>query len=430
MKKNSLVIFVIFLLYSMSVFSNINVSAKEVISSFDNKITDGDESHIIEGVPYVAQNRYSCGFASFTMIIKYYGHNTCLEEVLFNSGIGYSLAYTRFFKIPGISLFAARVPTFGAYIAQNPFIIADLADLYDLHFNFRACIPPSKQLPEDERWDKYWLKVKNYIINDIPVIPSLDPLTLPYYREKFNITDNETHGGHAVVLVGFNETNGTVCYNDPGPGLWNDSINGTYVYTPIEIFKNAVRNTAGYNLIYIIENHSNSPPLSKEERFKTAHEKNIQRMKGYFGAYFGFQIPITFPYFGIKGLYNFKRDLQMGIFRRAFTVIKYSNFEGRDLYRLNQSFSFFSFEKHDMSQFLFENEDLSSVCKYDAILLQKESECWKNMSQLALQLNELGKNNGFLKMLILSKSITDKMKKELDEIISIEEKIIAGPSEN
>jgi hypothetical protein len=224
--------------------------------------------------------------------------------------------------------------------------------------------------------------------------------------------------------VGFNETNGTVCYNDPAAGIWNDDVNGTYAYISKEIFRDAVQNTiATKYLIEIFTNQSNSPPLPKDKRFEMAHERNIQKMKGKLEAYSGLSLPL-FPKLGIKAIEAFKKDLRIGITRRMATVFLYGI---TDYKQLIEVYLPISIEKYNVSQYLLENEGLSSVCKYDAILLQKESNCWKNMTIFVLELSYIVKNNGFLKSLIKSITITQKMKATLNEIISIEKAIIKGP---
>jgi hypothetical protein len=281
-------------------------------------------------------------------------------------------------------------------------------------------------MSDEECWEEYWIRVKQNISNDIPVITSVDLYTIPYLREKLNATDNQTHWAHAFVIVGFNETNGTICYNDAAAGIWNDDINGTYVYVSKELFRNAIENTTATK--YLIEtfiNYSDSRPLPKEKRFEKAHERNIQKMKGNLEVYSDLRLPL-FPKLGIKAVKAFKRDLRIGITRRMATVFLYGI---TDYKQLIDIYLPISIEKYNMSQYLLESEELSSICKHDAILLQKEAKCWENMTIFALELSYIVKNNGFLRSLIKSMLITHKMKKTLNEIISIEKAVISGPAE-
>ena len=65
------------------------------------------------------------------------------------------------------------------------------------------------------------------------------------------------------------------------------------------------------------------------------------------------------------------------------------------------------------------------ICIHDAILLDKEAECWKNLTLLTEELNVIVKNNSCLmKIFILSKPILDRMVDTIDRIIFLEKAII------
>jgi len=119
----------------------------------------------------------------------------------------------------------------------------------------------------------------------------------------------------------------------------------------------------------------------------------------------------------------FERDLRIGITRRMATVFLYGI---TDYKQLIDVYLPISIEKYNASQYLLENENLSSVCKHDATLLQKEAKCWENMTIFVLELSYIVKNS-FLGSLIKSMPITHKMKETLNEITSIEKTIINGP---
>lgn len=82
-------------------------------------------------------------------------------------------------------------------------------------------------------------------------------------------------------------------------------------------------------------------------------------------------------------------------------------------------------QKRNISQYLLENQNLSSICASEGELLAQEANHWDN---LGILLNELFKTAyyGPLKTWILSKPIIEEMKEELDEIIFIHEAIIEG----
>ncbi len=419
--RRTLSLFIMFMMILTSILSGVSVSSSNLCQSFETN-SDLPESYLIEGVPYVGQpTRYCCSFASLTMIVKYYGINTTIYEILHNSGIGYSFSYKR--------LLFEREPMAGAFLCQFPLNTMSHLSLYGLKVdvkNYLSIFAQESNEISEENWEKYWLKIKKCMVNDTPIITSVDPLLIPYYREKLNITNKDAHGGHAIVIVGYNETNETVCYNDPGPGIWDEEENGKYIFMSKELFRSTVENTTGSKYIVgIIENDTTKQPLSKEERFNISHKRNIQRMKGYIGAYLGCSFPIPFPFFGIKALNKFQKDFQPGVTRRVMTVYAFSKMKRIQVERF---FIFMTLEKQDISCYLLDNEELSSVCRQNGLLLKNESYCWENLTRLALQLNEIGKNNSLLKTLFLSRSSTREMSKILKEIISIHEEIISFSS--
>ena len=401
-------------------------------SAENNTITNSynDDSHIIKNprVPYVGQNNDSfCVFASIAMLIGYHGFNTTLQEILHHSGFGYSQLYY------GISILS-RIPMGGSGVGQMSFNMEFLAQLYNLSFHDYTIT--GNQSP-DILWDRYWSRVKNLILTDTPIETSVDPLSLPYYRNKFNITDNETYGGHAIVLVGFNESNETVCYNDPGTAIFNEEKNGTYTFVEYEIFREAVENTGGQKYhIWTFENNSNSQPSSEKERFETAHEQNLRRLRGDLEVYYGYDVEpsdLPFPYnllftycyfHGVNASKALKRDLQPGLIHRITTVNIYKNYNKNMDLPVDIFYDSIYIEKHNVSRYLLDNNHLSPVCTHDGVLLQEESHLWRNLSLLVQELNRISENNGLIKTLILSGDLLNEMTIVLEDIIDIEETII------
>jgi hypothetical protein len=407
MKIRILAVFVILAVIIMPIPSGLSFSSPN-ISQFYDSASKLSESHLIKGVLYVSQETgFYCSYAAPTMVFKYYGVNTSLHEVLYNSGIGHSLIYINHGFISSYQISSTN--------SDRNF----LATVYGLYY--QIWYPNAAAMTDEDRWEEYWDRVKQNISNDIPVITSVDPYTIPYLKEKLNPPNNQTHYAHGFVLVGFNETNETVCYNDPAAGIWNDDVNGTYVYIPKEIFRDAVQNTTATKyLIEIFTDQSNSPPLSKDKIFEMAHERNIRKMRGKLEAYSDLKLPL-FPKLGANAVEAFKKNLRIGTARQMYTVFLYGLTDAEQLINIYLPISI---EKYNASQYLLENENLSSICKHDSILLQKESNCWKNMTIFVLELSQIGKNNSFIKKLIKSIPITEKMGKELNEITVIEKAII------
>ncbi len=375
------------------------------------------EEFIIEDVPYVGQTTsFYCGLASITMLIQYFGFNSSLYEIMHNSGYGYSLMYMRY-------LYADRMPIGGLGITSifsSPFEF--LANLYGL--SYESWIADNSLLDE-EKWDEYWIRVKQNISNNNPIETCVDRYSLPYllpYNDKLGPNIEIDHGSHMVVVVGFNESNNTVCLNDPGPGICNDNNQGTYVFVSKDILKDAIKNTTGAKYgIWSFKKISDSEPLTCKERFEISHVQNIKRMKGHIDCFSEIDLPIPFSLFGINAIKVFKKDFRMGLTHRYITLNRYYE---QNISWLKFVFSMIPIEKHNVSQYLLENEELSSICKYDGILLQKESNCWENLTQLVLEINNLSKNNNFLTKLIKSIQTTIKIRQTLKEIISIEKQII------
>jgi len=377
------------------------------------------DNHTIEGVPYVSQEtNFYCAYAAVTMLIKYHGINTSLKEVLFNSGVGYSMVYDNIYR--------GFAP--GWLISQGSNDKDFIASLYGL--SFKDWTPIIENKSDEECWQEYWQILKQKVLENIPIITSVDPYSIPYLKEKFNITDNQTHYAHSLVILGFNETNNTICYNDPAAGLFHDNTNGTYVYISKEIFKEALMNTIAtkYYVSGMI-NLTDSPALPIEERFQEAHDRNILKMSGKKEFYSDLNLPILTAY-GINSMKKFRGQLRIGIYHRMITVYIYGLYTLGDI---STSFFTVAIEKENISQHLFYlaenigNKNLSDICRHDATLLKKEADCWINMTNNAISLNQIVKNNRFIKALFLSITYTKEMRKTLNKMISLEKSIIKGP---
>ncbi len=373
------------------------------------------EEYIIKDVPYVGQTTsFYCGLASITMLIQYFGFNSSLYEILHNSGYGYSFLYMRYF-------YGNRMPIGGLGVTSfSSSSFSFLADLYGLSYeSWRA----EKSLSAEEKWDEYWVRVKQNVSNNNPVETCVDRYSLPYllpYNDILGPDVEMDHGSHMVVVVGFNESNETVCLNDPGPGICDDNTEGKYVFVSKDIFKDSIKNTTGAKYgIWSFKEKSGSEPLTRQERFETSAAQNKKRMKGRRNAYTDIYIP--FSHFGINALKVYKKDLGVGITHRFLTLNKYYK---EDINWLKYYFKMISIEKQDVSQYLLGNKNVSPSCEHDGTLLQKESNCWKNLTQIFTEFKNLSKNNNFLIFLIKSLPITIKMRQTLKEIISIEKQII------
>jgi len=421
MKRKNGVLFIIFIISTSSVLLNLSVSAEVINKSLSSIIDDAKESHIVKNVPYVSQvTNFYCRFASITMLIKYHVDDVDLKEILYNSGIGYSVLYFHPIKLqPRPGVFVCQL---GDYTGKS------LAPLYGLsHDIWRA-------KPTTDKWSQYWPKLKEKIKQDLPVLTDLDALSLTKYKEYFNPPNGKT-STHSVVIVGFNETAGLVYYSDPGLALLGEEEkNCLYVPLSIDEFKEALKNNDLPNSGYMIETFENiSNPMSKEVAFNLSHKRNIDRLSGKYSDLLLKIIPLT--NYGIRAVKAMKKDLRIGLTHRFATLllmkfyklinytipVDYKSLKGK--LRSSVKYEYISIEKLNISQYLIENQHLSPLCVKEAALLAGEAKHWINMSILD---NELFKAsyNGPIKTWIISKPIIEKMKKELEEIIFIEKEII------
>jgi len=415
-------IVVISIIWLSTLLSSFTVSAENAKIPFAFEVAKRYENHIIKDVPYVSQEAHPyCQFACLAMLVRYYVKYVTLKDILFNTGVGYSSAYFRPLKLqifPGTAVAQLSLKDTGLF----------LGDLYGL--SYKSWRPKSTE----NQWNQYWSKLKEKITHNIPVLTGVDPLALPWYKEHY-ILPNGTHSGHSIVIVGFNETAGVIYYSDPGPTVFGENEkNCTYVPLSVDTFQDALKN---YTIppgvpapTYKIETfEKTSNPMSKEEIFEKAHKKNIQRMKGNYFEIAYLALPLTD--YGIKGVNAMKRDLGIGIRHRFATMllmkffknVKFNNSKG--ILKTSFYLYFLAVEKQNISKYLLENQDFSPLCVWEGNLLAKEARHWKNFTMLNNKLFQAA-HNRFFKTIIESTPIIEKMKKELDEIISIEEKIIAG----
>jgi len=150
------------------------------ICNFENEnfspSTAYPDSYLIEGVPYVGQETsFFCAYASYTMLLNNFENiNTTLQEVIYYSGVGYSLIYP--------SVIKERMPLSGTAVSQSPEDVEFLTSLFGLAR--KPWSPEMDSTPEDKYWQEYWTKVKENISNNVPVLTSVDPFKLSSFRRS------------------------------------------------------------------------------------------------------------------------------------------------------------------------------------------------------------------------------------------------------
>lgn len=423
-------IFIVILFIGTAVIPGVIVdfkqSKEEIFTiNFYNCVGCINETHIITDpkVPYVGQGNDSfCVFASTAMQINYLGFNTTLPEILHDVGYGYLRLYT---ILPGIS----RLPSGGSGIATMDYSMKFFAEIYNVTFKDFSLI---REPDSDSLWDRYYGKCKELINSDIPIQTSVDPYKLTFWNEHFNFS-NDTSGGHAIVIVGYNETNKTICYNDPYAAAIN--ISGSYLWEDQEIFKTAVEKMTGVYKIYVFytENHTERP--TRKERFEKVHDLNIQRLHGNYTYYFGIDIdfsklPLYLRLF-IKTCYDFgihaaeqQRIHVLGSLQRLRTLSLYKQqYETTLLSPYLFYYDVFQ-QLENASTYLLEQQNLSPLCLHDGTLLKQESILWKKLVIDFEEIQNINQNNSFIKTLMLTNPIFDEIVITLDEIIDIEQQIL------
>ena len=387
----------------------------------------------LEDVPYCSQETgFFCFYASCTMIFQYLGIDTNLREVLYYSGVGYSLIHRE----------NAPLVEGGTVVAQSSENMEFLSSIYGLSFSY--WLPDTALLSDEKCWQEYWLRVKENISHGLPILTGVEPSMLPSVRQQFDIPkdvwDKLYLGGHSIVVVGYNETNGTVCYNDPAAGYFGKTIYGVYAWMNLSDFRKAVERHPNRYLIYVFKKISD--PMPEKEAFELAHRRNIERLIGNHSLYKSQLGRMENLELGIYAAKALKEDFSTGLKHRLRTSFIYKH-QGREYLRwlVKNSFYLFLHKVYHPYSFLksisseeniygwialekqYTAEYLKTLgsqkIKHEADLFENETQQWRRLSSYY---------NLFLEKNILIRLpraiyIIKNMKNILDNIISIEEEI-------
>ena len=258
MKKDISIITILLLLF-------LSIQPANSVYVTTQNSSDIPESHLIKGIEYIAQTEgYFCYYSCFTMIFNYMGLNTTLDEVLFYDGLGYTHYYNT----------TQRLPDDACY--SNPNFIFDL---FGVEENWTYL---EGKESSNENWDKFYTHVKENISEDTPVITRIDPFSIPSLRDQFKISDMlwslllpPSH--HLILIVGYNDTNETICYMDPNAGFYGDESYGNYAWMSLDKYRDATEKNIWSRYVissYFLNNTKNSP----KERFEKAFNNNINRL--------------------------------------------------------------------------------------------------------------------------------------------------------
>jgi hypothetical protein len=427
-----------------------------------NKLDDNNflgknnvEEHLIKGVPIIGQDtRFYCTISSHTMILNYYGYNLSKYEVLYLMGGGFSLYYVthRYLK-PFSSVGCAFRPS-------NYDYIGNLLNIEFQPFNANLL------LPEDKVWPKIWSCIKENVSQNQPVLINLDGSMLIADNIGIKIPSKiwkliPIHADHAVTVVGYNETNQSICYNDPMYSIFGDEKKGLYRWADTEIFKTAFTKFTMFSpyfpSYYRIKTYQKPENISfnKEEIIEQVYNRNLKRLQGDYRYYLSdIDFPNSYNYsanytYGINASKEIKRIFGENINTQFFTILQYkiagklgikntffTNIENLFIESFNKDISIIldlavpgyknvyrtiSDEKRIISEVLKDHSSYSKKYELCSDLLKNESEQWSKISEY----NRILLNKGFFLTIPKALSLLNQMDQIMDEIIRIEQKILS-----
>ena len=453
---------IIVILISLSLISIIGINDGISSPIKNNKTTSlkynlniNNEIHVIQGVPIIGQDtRFYCTMSSHAMILNYYGFNLTKYEVLYLMGGGFSLFYrsTRYL-IPFSSVGCAFRPSNYDYVAS----------LLDIEFQpFYIDLT----LPEDIIWDKIWTCIKENISLNQPVLVNLDETIL--FTDNIGIKIPSTiwkyipiHADHAVIVVGYNESNQSICYNDPMYSILGDEQQGSYIWVDKEIFKISfskfTKNSPFFPSTFRIKSYKKPVNITyeKEKIIEQVYQRNIKRLQGDYRYYISdidypdsYNITANYTYginaseeikniFGnglktqIYTIFQYKLAGKFGIKNTIFTTIelmfqKLFNKEISLIFDLvipgyKNIYRTIADEKLIISKVLLNYSDLSPKYKRCSELLKNESEQWLKIAEF----NRILLNKGFFITIPGALIILNKMDDIMENIIQIEQDILS-----
>jgi len=432
-KKATLILIII--ITSISIFI-----PNPSVTSFNIKGTDNSETHVIENVPLICQEESCyCEIASVEMVLRYYGLNISQTEILYDIGGAYSMGYKPKLKTAFTPPIIKTPHKFRFWTDETTGGTDDYKFLATLHGLSFENIYPKYITNHEKCWNEYWPKVKNYIKNDTPVVTGVDLFAWPPFLELINISFTIPRifaHTHIIVVLGFNETNESVCIHDPYLGYLNNSQKqkGFYRWIDKNDFKKAVGRIkwelkqTQYQLL-VFEKTSNNP-IPEELAAELIHERNIEKMMGLKSAYDEDFLNKNFHLFGINALKELKKDLQnsflirIPLFRFIDRWYPFTYAFCNTLDMMKDFFMWESINKNHTSQYLLENINKSEHHEEEGLLLEIESKHWETLWHLASDLESTILKNLLIKAIKISKSILDRMISTLSDIIVIQNMVI------
>jgi hypothetical protein len=222
----------------------------------------------------------------------------------------------------------------------------------------------------------------------------------------------------------------------------------------LTLFRQALWRLSTYrSFSYYIEIFVNTtdPPLSRDEAFYYAHERNLIKMRGERSVYDTYITDIwDCTDLGLNAVKALQHHLDPGIMNRVTTMYMYKATALSSLlsirYRLHSLLNFtfptivnkdeyqslvnhfqqIAIEKRDMAgylkdlQYYLENNTLIELCNHDAMLLQEEAEKWRELASLF----EVFLRRGSLMSLVYGLIILEEMEGICGDVIQLEKQIL------
>jgi hypothetical protein len=399
-------------------------------TNFPSDTSDFSEVHIIEGVPYVAQNgTYFCYYACLTMIFDYMELNASLNEMSFYGGVGYTHSYGSDERLP------------------NDIIYFNLNFVFDMYgVTEQEWQVSNPNLPKDELWEQYYARLKENISKDTPVMVAVDPFSMPSLRNQFIINDFLWNlffppGFHLIVVIGYNDTNQSICYNDPNAGFYGANRYGDHVWMALGKFREAVEKNK-YN-VYLISTYKQIyQPYTKKEAFEAAFRKNIENLKGNFSHWIlginaskkmqldfspgknSKETRLLYKKYGKTGLNFILTDFIHKwcsiLYPQKPTIFDILSIGTDDPYKE------IAFGKNHIANFLENCSIHPDLCKNQSNLLMQEAAKWNELSQNY----KIFLRRGILLSDLRAALVMVKMEKLIENIIGIEEALISESSDS
>jgi len=409
------------------------------------------EEYVIQDVPYIPQQEFGCAYACVAMIFAHHGKDSSMMKNYYYCGAGYSFAYPRTLESI-ITLPVGRPPYFFQFLSSG--LVNQGDDDWDLMASLNGAEQQHHYASTDfvinhiKEWNNWWTEVKGYIKNDNPVMTSIDPLAWPIWQEYTGMSKTPlfNRAGHAIVIVGFNEKNQSICVQDPmagSPKFYTPDRVG-YQWIKLNIFRRALRRsfwdlTQNSYEVCAFVNITETPDF--DDAFRIAHARNIEKLKGNKSAYDQNLIAPQFKEFGVDALRTLRQHYNSLRFYLLFPFFKKmaeATGPGNNSYPFGWNSGWHKHEAavhREISKFLIDikpeltDENLTKICDYESVLFHNASEKFYELANTTVKLQDLLYNETFFTMFLEARSILKDVVSVIDEILVLQEAIIAGPSE-